>query len=167
MEDKNTKQEKKENAEQYFDFLGYNLKNASFAQGEDVRRHLRSFSILPFKPAFEANQIVTLDVTVELKGDDFKAEMTYRCKFHALNGEWLSQVQNGDPVLLSEMFAIVFPFIRESIFSLTNDTLGHIYLPILNLRDVAICQGVDFVRKTEADAKRKANPTKDDGKVSQ
>ena len=46
----------------------------------------------------------------------------------------------------SIFFAIVFPFIREKIFSITSDTKQGLFIPTLNIKDISFEKEIKLTR---------------------
>lgn len=82
-----------------------------------------------------------MEVTIKFIEDDVSSFYFSAC-FRINDLDWKNQLK--DEVLESLFVSVVFPFVREKIHSITDDSRGAFILPIIDLRNVSLSKGAKF-----------------------
>jgi len=135
-----------------FDFLGFNVQSITFSQKLEERRHIQSFFVKAQNPKLEGS-LFSFSIVVRTEGKMLKGEFDYQTAFALNNPQLIEDAKKNQFDFIQDMFAVVFPFLRESVFAITNDSLGHIFLPVLNMRDINVLHGASFVRRASSNGK--------------
>ena len=84
---------------------------------------------------------IFLEVTIKFIEDDVSSFYFSAC-FRINDLDWKNQLK--DEVLESLFVSVVFPFVREKIHSITDDSRGAFILPTIDLRNVSLSKGAKF-----------------------
>ena len=127
-------------------YLGYTLSKCNYLRSIDSGRATKLFIIVSDVNVKE-NGFTELSIKVELT---FKNETTcdfiYLAQFIINDLNWFKKANAEHQNLgISNLFSLVFPYVRASITAITNDSLGAIYLPVINVLDGDITRGVSFI----------------------
>jgi hypothetical protein len=133
-----------------YEYLGYHLLSADIKREKFLRPKEISIQIgkIKLKDSNFSFEISLNGVETEKQFFSF----VFLTRFRILNAEWLKAV-NGNENLASILFPVAFPFIRQSIFASTNDSLGPIFIPIIDLRGIKITDGLKLIRKEKEEVK--------------
>jgi preprotein translocase subunit SecB len=130
-----------ENGKPVYEFLGYKLKNAVYHRKIDGK--LVSFSLqVPDENFDESSAIYSLKIIITLSFDgNEKTFFEFSSGFKINEIEWY---KTFDVTNIRKSFfgSAVFPFIREKINNITDDSRGSIMLPIIDLRNVNLKEGI-------------------------
>ena len=131
-----------------YDYLGYHLLSANIKRD----RYLKPKEI-DIKIAKIKRKDANFSFEISIRGEENEKNyfmFDFLVRFKLLDDEWVKAV-GGNDNLASILFPIVFPFIRQSIFAATNDSLGPIFIPIIDLRGIRITDGLKLIRKEKED----------------
>lgn len=126
------------------EFIGYHLKKCSY------QRNISSHGIK--KVNISVNNIESLEnervrfdseVIIELL-DGAVCTFVYSSLFQINNNDWFNEQNKEGNFSITQLFSLVFPYIRSSIAAITNDSIGSIQLPVMNVIGLDITQGVEF-----------------------
>ena len=133
-----------------YEYLGFHLLSAQ------IRRE-RSFvpkeiDILIDKIKHDADDF-SFNTTIKASEDENASfSFVFSARFKLLDEEWNKTI-GDDETLAGILFPVAFPYFRQSIFAATNDSLGAIALPIIDLRGIKIGGGLKLIRKTNSKVK--------------
>jgi len=138
------------NSKPVYDFLGYHLISAKVMRNQPfVCKEIN----IRVENIFHKNEEFSFTTLVD--GSESK-EASFAFRFHARfsisDKKWADSL-GGDDAVVSVLFPVVFPFIRQSIFSATNDSLGGIFIPIIDLRGAKVTEGIRLIRADNPDNK--------------
>lgn len=139
----------KQNNQPVYFFLGYFLKKASFSQDEFCARHFDVLDIKALNFAKEANK-ASFDISLTFSSKSFKAVYLFNAGFQINDEKWYDEFKDSTNELVAIFFSVVFPFIRQTIASSTNDNLGQINIPTIDMRFSNVCEGIKLTRAPSA-----------------
>ena len=125
-----------------YDFIGYKLLNAAYSRKN--KTSVEYFIVKTADSIFnEKLRIfeIFLEVTIKFIEDDI-SRFVFNAGFKINDLDWKNQLK--DEVLESLFVSVVFPYVREKIFSITDDSRGAFILPIIDLRNVSLSKGAKF-----------------------
>jgi len=135
-----------------FTFLGYNLAKGTFSRTGSSPLNIIKIMVKAIKPVAGSNVLtflISADLTF-LNGDVWS--LTYSSSFKIIDKEWTEKAEEEN-VLLSVLFSSVFPFIRSSISSMSDDSYGRVDLPIIDLRNNDLSKGIVLKRENNSSIK--------------
>jgi len=141
-----------------FEMVGY------FAENIKLKRSQKGFlEKIGFKIASlnlnEHDHILSLKIIVVLEFDDVKDNQIdymvgYALKDPILQNEILAAIQNKTlhenaeiNAVVAQMAELVFPFLRAHLFNLTLDNRHPIQLPLFDLSNLTLKNGIEFKQK--------------------
>lgn len=138
------------NEKPVFEFLGYSLLDCKYHRDFDSGRPNKLFIIVS-NYGKQNNSIFNLQIDVRITFDnDSESTFSYHSQFKINDEEAFNNINEQYQNLgISNMFSIVFPYIRASISLMTNDSLQQILLPIINALKGDITKGVSFTSYTQ------------------
>ena len=90
--------------------------------------------------------VFTLETKVKITfSNKEETFLSFSSAYNINDFSWASSL--GDLSLTSVLFSAVFPFVREKIFNLTQDSNEPIMLPVIDLKNSNIQTGVRFERR--------------------
>lgn len=116
------------------DFVGYHLKKCSYIR--DIKsRGLKKIEIkLSNLVTIDVNKACRFEIQVSIIFlDDNKSTFVYSSLFKINDFEWYKQQVLNVKQGLTQLFCVVYPYIRQSISSITNDSIGSVILPTVNV----------------------------------
>ena len=125
-----------------YDFIGYKLLNAAYSRKNKtpVEYFIVKTADSIFNEKLRISEIF-LEVTIKFIEDDI-SRFVFNAGFKINDLDWKNQLK--DEVLESLFVSVVFPYVREKIFSITDDSRGAFILPIIDLRNVSLSKGAKF-----------------------
>ncbi len=133
-----------------YEYLGYHLLLADIKREKYLKPKEIDISIDKMK-----HQDAVFSFEISIKGVETEKQyfsFVFLTRFKLLDAEWEKTI-GGDDKLASILFPIAFPFIRQSIFAATNDSLGPIFIPIIDLRGLKMTDSIKLIRKEKEDSK--------------
>ncbi len=125
-------------------FLGYHLIEASLACPDD--RDLASFSLKSDRYE-QHDHSFSFDLTLSFKGKKTAGSFSYNCVY-SVNEEIVVDPDSDQfQMMISNMSAIVLPYIRQTVMGLTNDSYIPIFLPTVDVRFLDPVGGSGFTRR--------------------
>ena len=124
-----------------YDFRGYRLLKANISRVKD--KAITNFTLFCQKGVYnEENQIFEIisEVTVTF-GDEVNV-LVFSSGFKINDLEWLEVM--ADQTVINELFATVFPFIREKVFEFTSDFRPGFMIPVLDITKFDLSKKVVF-----------------------
>jgi preprotein translocase subunit SecB len=125
-----------------YDFIGYKLLNATYSR---IKITPVEYFIVKIVNSIYNEKTglfeIFLEVTIKFIEDDVSSFYFSAC-FRINDLDWKNQLK--DEVLESLFVSVVFPFVREKIHSITDDSRGAFILPTIDLRNVSLSKGAKF-----------------------
>ncbi len=122
-----------------YDFLGYELnkcilnRNSAIANQIVVKAQKSSFD--------EVSRIYTLNVNVLIYfGSNEESKLEFSVKFMINDISWYNSIKQEN--LTSLFMSTSFPYVRQMVNSITNDTRGPVVIPTLDLRGIDLEKGI-------------------------
>ncbi len=127
-----------------YDFLGYRLLKVSlFRNGSEDAEF---FKVQVTNPRF-LDLFFSFQINIIIKyPNNEESALLFDAGFKINDMKWKEGI-GGDDQLSSILFSVVFPFIREKIFSLTNDNRRPLHIPIIDLRFADLSKGIEFTKR--------------------
>lgn len=135
------------------DFLGYHLKTATF--NRDIKsRGIKIVKVIVSDKEWTSDDKYRLEINVKIELlDGLVSNFIYSALFHINDRKMFEDFNKESNYGIAQLFSIVFPYIRASIHSITNDSLPSIDLPVFNISEVDVCKEIIFsskpINKTE------------------
>lgn len=133
----------KSNIPAYF-FLGFRLLEANYKRtGEGP---LKSFGIKIIDSNYvkkDKIHILTTQFSMFFDEDE-ESTFIFNSGYHINNTNWYGELEKDQ--IDSLFFSVVFPYIRQKVYSLTDDIRGNVDIPIIDLRQVDLSEGIIFSR---------------------
>ncbi len=128
-----------------YEFLGYKLISSIYSRKKYTL--IEYFSIKTNSSLFdEEKSIYKVNIELIIKFyEDELSSFNFLAEFKINDLDWKKQLDNN--VLDSLFVSVVFPYIREKIYALTNDSRGAVNLPIIDLRNIVLSKGVKLSPK--------------------
>lgn len=129
-----------------FTYLGYSLLKCNYLRDFNSGHPTKLFII-----ASDVNErkdgILDLKIKIDITfQNNTSSKFEYLSQFIINDHEWFKKANEENQNLgVSNLFSIAFPYIRASISAITNDSLGGIFLPVINVLDGDITKGVSFL----------------------
>lgn len=131
-----------------WNFLGYHLIKASFACKD--KRDLRQFSIQSSDYAYDENEsIFSYTLSLDCSGKDTKALLQIRCDYKTNAPVIINEEDENFKAMLANMVALVFPFVRQTLMTLTNDGYVPIFLPTIDGTSLDPVEGSKFTKRSK------------------
>jgi len=129
-----------------YNFLGYQMVLVDYKRVKNT--NIEKFSIKTYDRKFDEKiNCFSFNVQLELKYSEEEAsKFIFSVGFRINDLEWKKQIKE-EGIIESIFFATVFPYIREKIYSVTNDSRGAFNIPIIDLRNAKLNQGATFTFK--------------------
>ena len=128
------------------EFLGYSLLKCDYFRDFDCDYAKKVFIIADAVEKIIDN-IYKLSIKIEItfkNGSVSKFE--YLSQFKINNEEWFDEAnKEQNNVKVTNLFSLAFPYIRSSISAITNDSLGIIVLPVIDVLECDVTKGVTFL----------------------
>lgn len=132
------------NNEPVYSFLGYRLLQAMYIRTND--NPLETFGVKIMDSKLKENNIHLITVQFNMKFQGCEDSIfIFNAGFKINDHKWYTDM--GNLRIDALFFSVLFPFIREKIFSLSSDYRKYIDIPILDLRNVNLSEGIEFSRK--------------------
>ena len=135
-----------------YEFRGYRLLKLDYTRIKDGP--LKSFSIVARKHLFdEKNDIFEIITEINIVFGEETSKFIFSAGFKINDKEWLEIM--ADPTVVTELFNVAFPFIREKVFAYTSDFRPGFIMPTFNPKQFDFTKNVNFnleVRKVPAGA---------------
>ncbi len=129
-----------------FDFLGFYLLKCNYQRNEKSGNPKKLF-ILVKKIELNDN-VADMTVSIDLTfNDQSVSNFEYLSKFVINDMDWYNKNKEKDNIHVANFFAIAFPYMRTSISSVTNDSLGGIFLPVVNIINGDLTKGISFISR--------------------
>lgn len=126
-----------------YDFLGYKLIKVNFNRLNDGL--LEKFSISISNSDIDDNSKIYsffINVTMYFK-DNVESKFEFLTAFLINDMEWFNSLNST--FRDSMFFSVVFPFIRQKINELCDDSRESVKIPIVNLKNTNLCKEVVFI----------------------
>lgn len=116
------------------DFIGYHLKKCDYSRDLGSRGLKKvEIKILNLSTMIEKRTCrFEIHVLVTFLNDE-TSTFIYSSLFRINDLEWYMKEVENTKQGLTQLFCVVFPYIRESISAITNDSIGSITLPTANV----------------------------------
>ena len=128
-----------------FDFMGYSLTDCSYHRDFETGRPQKLFIVVNDFNVDET-RIARMNIVIRITFENgSESEFKYHSQFKINDLNWLDKANKEHQNLgISNLFSIVFPYVRASVSSITNDSLHQIFLPVINVLEGDITKGVSF-----------------------
>jgi hypothetical protein len=135
---------KKTNVPVYF-FLGFRLLEATYKHRNDDT--LTSFGIKIVESLLDKknrDHALTIQFNMTI-GKNEESTFIFNSGYQINDFEWYNSLakEQIDALFLS----VLFPYVREKVYSLTNDYRGNIDIPIIDLRHADLTEGAIFEKE--------------------
>ena len=131
-------------------FLGFRLLEATFKRHSD--EPIKSFGIKITSSTYDEKtgiHALTIQFSMMIDQED-ESTFVFSSGYKINDFEWYDSFEKKQIDAL--FFSVVFPYIREKIYSLTNDYRGSVDIPIIDLRHADLREGAIF---TKADTQKR------------
>lgn len=126
-----------------YDFISFYLTEIRYSRAEN---NIPLITEIKASIVNKDKEIFTLDTKVKITfSNNDTGLLTFSSTYRINDISWASAL--GDSSLTSVLFSAVFPFVREKIFNLTQDSNEPIMLPIIDLKNSNIETGIKFERR--------------------
>ncbi len=125
-----------------YDFKGYKLLYTSYSRKKSTP--VEYFIIKTDNSIFDENSKIfeiILEVSIKFIDDDI-SKFIFSSEFKINDINWKNQMEKE--MLESLSVSVTFPYIREKIYSITDDSRGAFVVPIIDLRNVNLAKGAKF-----------------------
>lgn len=121
-----------------YKFLGYDLRKIQFEKNQTEELEEIRISVTTYNFDHKTN-IVTIAIYIEIDYENSKGNhLIYSAGFEILDENLKQELDNNKLKndFVSLFLRTVFPFIRESLMSITKDTGNPVLLPTINCLDI-------------------------------
>lgn len=127
-----------------YQFNGFNIESVKFQRSSVPDNDFEYFGIKCLKLRYdEAERKYFTDFEINIKySKDADSQILFKTIFTINDMDWLHSFKNPDETLPAMFFSIVFPYLREKIYSLTDDSRGTLQMPIIDLRGTSLSSGI-------------------------
>lgn len=128
-----------------YSFLGYGINEIKYIN--EYKENTYICISIPKDSFNEENKKYSLFIRVST---DFAQEESYfifQSAFQINDIEWFKK--NDDNLRKSIFFSLVFPFIREKIFSITSDSNVGLFIPTIDVRNIDFSKELRLIRATD------------------
>ena len=129
----------------YF-FLGFRLLEGNIKRTGDDK--LKSFAVKILESIFTEESslhVITIQFSMTFENND-ESTFIFNSGYGINDMEWYGQLKKEQIDAL--FFSVMFPYVREKIYSLTNDYRGSVDIPIIDLRHADLTKGATFHKNT-------------------
>ena len=131
-----------------FGFLGYRLHDLKLSCPGN--RRIDSIGLKTSDYSMDDKKVLSFHLNFELKGPgDLVLTSVFECAYKVNEPIEVNIEDSSFVGMINNMAFIVLPYIRAAITTLTNDGLGPIAIPTLDLSRIDFVAGTKFVRKDE------------------
>ncbi len=125
-----------------YDFLGFSLNEIKYINKFKENTYI-GISIVKDEIIEKLSQYSLL---IKITSDFAEEESSFLFQgfFKVNDFKWFKSLDENNRK--SIFFAIVFPFIREKIFSITSDTKQGLFIPTLNIKDISFEKEIKLTR---------------------
>lgn len=127
-----------------YSFLGYKLFKADIIHEKDTSI-VEEFKIHIIKSEYLVEKKVysmLIEISFKFENENEFSKMIFGSAIKINDETWLSKLEDNQKN--SIFFSISFPYIRNMVSNLTDDSRGRFDLPILDIRSVDFTKGVVF-----------------------
>ncbi len=131
----------------YF-FLGFRLLETTFKRTSN--ESIKSFGIKIIDSKFDETtgiHVLTTQFSMIINKED-ESTFIFNSGYQINDYKWYKNMDKAQIDAL--FFSVVFPYIREKIYSLTNDNRGSLDIPIIDLRNANLTEGATFTKEERA-----------------
>mgnify|MGYP004661232859 FL=1 len=125
-----------------YDFLGFSLNEIKYINKFKENTYI-GISVVKDEIIEKLSQYSLL---IKITSDFAEEESSFLFQgfFKVNDFKWFKSLEENNRK--SIFFAIVFPFIREKIFSITSDTKQGLFIPTLNIKDISFEKEIKLTR---------------------
>lgn len=125
-----------------YQFLGFKTIESHFFRNTDKK--IKKFSVQVLNSEYQKeNKIYNIYIIIKLEfGDCKESSFIFIAGYKINNEQWMNELDEN--TINSLFFSVVFPFIREKINCLCDDTRGGLIIPIIDLRGIDVTKEVVF-----------------------
>jgi preprotein translocase subunit SecB len=126
-----------------YEFLGYKLIKANYTRDKDT--DVQSFSIKTYNRQYDNEKKIfsfLIQFILQYKDTDI-SEFIFVSAFKINDLDWKNNF--NDNILESLFMTVTFPYIRQKITSITDDSRKSLTLPIIDLRNIDLTQGALYI----------------------
>ena len=125
-----------------YDFLGFSLNEIKYINKFKENTYI-GISVVKDEIIEKLSQYSLL---IKITSDFAEEESSFLFQgfFKVNDFKWFKELEENNRK--SIFFAIVFPFIREKIFSITSDTKQGLFIPTLNIKDISFEKEIKLTR---------------------
>lgn len=125
-----------------YDFLGFSLNEIKYINKFKENTYI-GISIVKDEIIEKLSQYSLL---IKITSDFAEEESSFLFQgfFKVNDFKWFKSLDENNRK--SIFFAIIFPFIREKIFSITSDTKHGLFIPTLNIKDISFEKEIKLTR---------------------
>lgn len=126
-----------------YDFLGIKIINVNFTRTANTE--IEYFNVKTYNRDFDAkSKIFSFFIELIIKyEEEEESKFVFAVAFKINDLEWKNKA--NDDILESLFVSTVFPYIREKVSTITDDSRGRFVLPIIDLRSVSLASGTRFL----------------------
>lgn len=125
-------------------FLGFRLIEAVYKRLSDSPLDTFGVKIIESKLNSDKVHILTIQFSMTFSESE-ESKFIFNAGYQINDFKWYKEM--GKEQIDSLFFSVVFPYVREKIYSLSNDYRGCVDIPILDLRHVNLTNGITFNRE--------------------
>lgn len=130
-------------AQPVYSFLGYKLLEVNY---KNNLQHSNTYISISCSGKLVDKDLYILNVKVCADFiPDEESSFLFESAFRINDKEWFNELD--DKPLQSILFSVVFPFIREKIFTITSDINQGLFIPTLDLKSIDVSKGIKLNRK--------------------
>ncbi|MCF7930629.1 MAG: hypothetical protein K9L02_03855 [Acholeplasmataceae bacterium] len=131
-----------------YNFLGYHLLQAQYYR--KLNSGIEKFSIKMTDHSYnKKTKNYVINFKIFLKFNDIIEESVFEFEggFHINDEKWKDEITSN--MLNSLFFSVIFPYVRNKIYSITDDINTGVQLPIIDLRGVDLTKDTIFYSNRE------------------
>lgn len=132
------------------DFLGYSLSKCNFERNFETGKPVKLFIVVSrveMKPKNVVDMVVNISISFK---NESVSSFEYLSQFVVNDLQWYEKAnKEHDNLAISNMFCLVFPYMRASIGAITNDSFGSITLPFINVLEGDVTKGISFITQNK------------------
>lgn len=125
-----------------YDFLGYKIVEINYSNKNQKDNTYVSMSIIGEK--YSEDKIYSFVVKIGTDYDNKEDSFVFEAAFKINDQEWFDKASDNEKKI--NFFSIVFPFIREKIFSITSDLNLGLFIPVLDVRNFDLSKEIRLIK---------------------
>ena len=125
-----------------YQFIGYRLLKANFNRIQEGNIDYITIRNIQSELKNENTFILIVEILIKYENNESSTFVFDSC-FKINDIKWFNELDGN---LVNNLFiSVIFPYIRQKIYEVTNDSRGGLQIPIVDLRNIDLTKGLKLI----------------------